>query len=35
VLARADGEAELGSEVIVRLVEAEIATGTVRFAIQA
>ena len=35
VLARADGEAELGAEVNVRLVEAEIATSTVRFAIQA
>jgi exoribonuclease R len=34
VLARADGDAELGAEVTVRLVEAEIATSTVRFAIQ-
>jgi hypothetical protein len=34
VLARADGEAGLGAEVTVRLVQAEIATSTVRFAIQ-
>jgi RNase II-type exonuclease len=31
VLARADGEAELGNDVTVRLVEAQIASGTVRF----
>ena len=33
VLARADGQAELGAAVTVRLVEAEIASGTVRFEI--
>ena len=33
VLARADGEAELGTDVTVRLVEAQIASGTVRFEI--
>ena len=33
VLARADGQAELGAAVTVRLVEAEIASSTVRFEI--
>lgn len=33
VLARADGEAELGTDVTVRLVEAQIASGMVRFEI--